>query len=87
MPKSLVAGIAVVLVLGGLVYFAMHGQASTSCEVCIEFNGKTQCRTAKGPNKIEAMKTAADNACAFIASGMTESIACSHRDPKSVKCE
>ncbi len=87
MPKALIAGIIVVLVLGGLVYYAMQGQASTSCEVCMEFNGQTKCRSAKGPNKLEAIKTASDNACAYIASGMTDSIACSHRDPKSVKCE
>jgi hypothetical protein len=87
MSKALIAGIVVVLVLGGLVYYAMSGQTATSCEVCIEFNGQTKCRTAKGPNKLEAIKTASDNACAYIASGMTDSIACSHRDPKSTKCE
>ncbi len=82
-----IGAIVVIAIFGALMYFAMSGQAATSCDVCIEFKGQTQCRTAKGPNKIEAMKTAADNACALLASGMTESIACSHTDPKSVKCQ
>ena len=87
MPKPLLAGLIVLAVVGLLIYFAMSGQTAASCEVCIEFNGKTQCRSAKGPTKDEAIKTASDNACAFLASGMNESINCSRTPPKSTKCE
>ena len=87
MPKSLLAGIVVLLIVAALIYFAMLGQTAAACEVCIEFNGKTQCRSAKAPSKMEAIKTATDNACAFLASGMNESMSCGRTTPKSTKCE
>ena len=87
MPKPLLAGIIVVVIVAALMYFAMHGQTAASCEVCVEFNGKTQCRTAKGPTKPEAIKTATDNACAFLASGMTDSMSCGRTTPKSTTCQ
>ena len=86
MSKPLLAGIVVVLIVGALIYFAMSGQTAASCEVCIEFNGKTQCRSAKAPNKPEAIKTATDNACAFLASGMNDSMTCGRTPPKSTTC-
>lgn len=57
-----------------------------SCEVCIEFRGRTACREALGPTHDEAVRTATDNACAFLASGMTDSVACQNTPPASVRC-
>jgi hypothetical protein len=87
MPKSLLAGIVVFAIVGVLIYFAMSGQTAATCEVCIEFNGHTQCRTAKAPTKQEAIRTATDMACAELASGMNESMSCGRTTPKSTKCE
>ena len=84
---STLAGIVVVAFVGVLIYFAMSGQTAATCEVCMEFGGRTDCRTAKGPTKQEAMKTATDNACALLASGMNESMTCGRTPPKSTKCE
>ncbi|MEW5975418.1 MAG: hypothetical protein AB1898_06375 [Acidobacteriota bacterium] len=58
-----------------------------SCEVCMEFRGQTDCRTAAGETEAEAVRTAIENACAQIASGMTDSIACTQTPPKSVNCK
>ena len=87
MSKTVVAVIVVVLVVIGLMVYGMQGLSTNTCEVCIEFNGQTKCRSAKGPNKMEAIKTATDNACAYISSGMTESMSCGRSTPKSTKCE
>jgi hypothetical protein len=51
----------------------------------MEFEGRNNCRTALGNTKEVALRTAIDNACALIASGMTQTIACSNTPPKSVK--
>lgn len=83
---GLAVGVAI-LAFVALMYFAMKGQTQHSCEVCIEFNGHTQCRSAKGPTTKEATQTASDNACALLASGMNESMACGRTEPKSVKCQ
>ena len=87
MPKSLLVAIVVLLIVGALIYFAMSGQTAAACEVCIEFNGQTQCRSAKAATKPEAIRTATDNACADLASGMNESMSCGRTTPKSTKCE
>ncbi len=87
MSKTAVAVIVVVLAVIGLMVYGMQGLSTHSCEVCMEFNGQTKCRSAKGPTKEEAMKTATDNACAYLAEGMTNSINCARTPPKSTKCE
>jgi hypothetical protein len=40
---------------------------------------------ASGTTREQAVRTATDNACALIASGMTESMACTSAPPVSVK--
>jgi len=87
MSKIVLAVIAVIIAVAALMYFAMQGQTAHSCTVCIEYNGRTECRTAKGPTIPETTRTATDNACAMLASGMTESMSCGRTEPKSVKCQ
>jgi hypothetical protein len=77
----LAAATAAVLVL------AVRGQQRVHCEVCVTFHGATNCREAAGGTSAEAQKTAHENACAFVASGMTDSIACQNTPPDSVKCD
>jgi len=50
----------------------------------MEFRGQTACATAAGTTRQEAQRTASDTACAKISSGVTDSIACSQSQPKSV---
>lgn len=59
-------------------------EAKVNCRVCMDFNGKQHCANAVGSDKETCVKTASDNACAPIASGMTDSIACSQRAPISI---
>ena len=54
-------------------------------EVCISFNGRDNCRTARGNTEAEAKRTASDNACADLANGMTQIINCQNTTPRSVK--
>lgn len=54
-------------------------------EVCMEFRGRTVCRPAAGPTREDAIRTATDNACALLASGMADSIQCGHTPPLSVR--
>ncbi|MBI1353948.1 MAG: hypothetical protein GC160_06345 [Acidobacteria bacterium] len=77
---SLLFGLAV---LGTLIYSTM-GLRGYSCEVCMTFEGRTQCAKASGTTKEEAQRTATDTACAPISSGMTESIQCSNTPPDKV---
>ena len=71
----------------GLILFSTLSLGGYSCEVCIEFRGREKCRTAKGSTQKEARQTAIDNACAFLAGGVTDSIACTNTLPKSERCQ
>jgi hypothetical protein len=53
----------------------------------MEFRGGTACRTASAETREDAIRTAADNACAQLVSGMTDSIACTQTPPKSISCK
>ncbi|MGH9789287.1 MAG: hypothetical protein ACRD4U_11370 [Candidatus Acidiferrales bacterium] len=54
-------------------------------EVCMEFNGRTECRIAAAPTEAEAVSTGTANACGLLASGRDQNIACSNTPPKSVR--
>jgi hypothetical protein len=57
-----------------------------SCQVCVEFQGQTSCRTASGPTRQEAIRTATENACGQLASGMGQTRLCAQTPPVSVDC-
>ena len=84
MSKAALLSILFLLaVAGGLFYLTMDLR-QYSCEVCIAFNGRTNCARASGTSREEAQRTATDTACAPITGGMTESILCSNTPPDSV---
>ena len=84
MSKTTVVSILFLLaVLGVLVYSTLDLQGY-SCEVCITFNGRTNCAKASGTTREEAQRTATDTACAPITGGMSETIGCSNTTPDSV---
>jgi hypothetical protein len=70
--------------IGVLTYLTI-GEKQLRVEVCVEFQGRKNCRIASGTSREAALRAATDNACATITSGMTESMACSHNPPASVK--
>ena len=70
-------------VLAVLIFTTM-GTNKFRCEVCITFNGRTACRTAGASTEAQAVRTATENACAQIASGVTDSMACESTPPQSV---
>ncbi|MCC6367231.1 MAG: hypothetical protein IT165_27235 [Bryobacterales bacterium] len=76
--------IAVIAFMGMVVYSTL-GMRKHRVEVCMEFNGQTSCRTAAGETVDRARRAAIDNACATIASGVGDSIACQNRPPVSEK--
>lgn len=74
---------AAVILFIGLVVYSTLGMRKHRVEVCMEFNGQTSCRTAAGRTVDRARRAAIDNACATIASGVGDSIACQNKPPVS----
>jgi len=88
MPKlwKIVVGAA----FAGLIVFIIYsatGLAQVSCEVCVEFHGRTSCQPAAGTSQEEAVRTASGIACTDLANGRTENIACERTPPKSIACK
>jgi hypothetical protein len=85
--KSVLLAIAfVVLVVGAVIYTTMSASSTRyRVEVCVEFEGRRECRTAAAATEQNALRTAQDNACALISSGVTDTIACGNTMPSSVK--
>jgi hypothetical protein len=83
--KTVVLGVVfVVAVLAVLVYSSMH-IAKYRVEVCVTFNGRSDCRTASADTQAHALQSAQNNACALLVSGVTEVMQCEHANPTSVK--
>jgi len=78
-----IAGLATI----GLIVMGVRQSMSKSCEVCVTFQGRTECRSADGATEEQARTTATQNACAFLSAGMTQTVRCQNRTPDSVVCE
>ena len=85
--RTAIAVLIFVALVLGLILLSTLSLGGYSCEVCMEFGPSTKCRSAAGSSREEARRTATDNACAFLASGVTDSIQCANTAPKSVRCE
>jgi hypothetical protein len=82
--KALWIVVAVGLAFLAIMYTSTRNLSTYRVEVCMEFNGREACRTASAATREQAQRTAVDNACALLASGMTDSIACTNTPPKKV---
>ena len=80
------------LLIGGLLLFMALiiyrslQVAGYQCTVCIEFRGQSACRKVEGQTEHDALMGATNNACAFVASGVTDSIACERTQPTKADC-
>lgn len=81
MKKPVMVGIAIVAVILGIMVYSMMDLASNRVEVCITFNGVTNCKIARGATQEDAIRTATSNACGEIAGGVTDTMACLRSEP------
>jgi cytochrome c oxidase assembly protein Cox11 len=85
MRREVILGLVVaVAIVVALTYSSMQLRQHT-CRVCTTYNGQTNCATASGATKEEAMRTATTTACAPISNGMTQTIQCGNTAPISVE--
>jgi hypothetical protein len=56
------------------------------CEVCMAFEGRQACRSVDAASEDEAKQGAVTNACALIASGVTDTMACERATPTKTSC-
>ena len=81
------AGLLLMLAVVAYVAVGSMSAANHSCEVCMQYSGRSQCRTVAAATLELAREGAIQNACAFISSGVTDSMACHREKPVSESCE
>ncbi|MGH7538339.1 MAG: hypothetical protein ACREMF_06875 [Gemmatimonadales bacterium] len=86
MKRSTVLTLVVVGLVVVLFFYLTTAQASTRCEVCVTYGGRTNCASATGRSEADAREGAQTTACGPLASGMDASIACGRTPPSSVQC-
>ena len=86
MKRSTMITLAVIALIGALFFYMSTASATEECQVCMEFNGRSNCATAAGSTTAEAIETAHRTACGPIVNGMNETIACENRVPVSTQC-
>ena len=79
-------GFVLLSLVVGFVLMQSFSLEAHTCEVCMEYRGRTQCRSVGAATVDEARQGAIVNACAFISSGVTDSMACGRQDPVRESC-
>jgi hypothetical protein len=82
--KPVLVGLLIFAALIALIVYSTMNTAAYRVEVCMDYNGRSSCRTTRGSTRQFAMHTAISNACSEIASGVTESLACEHTEPSKI---
>lgn len=86
MKRSTLITLIVVIAIAGLFFYMSTARASTTCEVCVTYGGRSNCATAVGQSEEDAREGAQTTACGPIAPGMDASIGCGRVQPTSVQC-
>ncbi len=79
-------GIVFAAVFAAAVVYTTLSESQVECEVCMEFRGRSICRTVAAAERNQALQMAISNACAFISDGVTEGMQCGRTPPRSVTC-
>jgi hypothetical protein len=49
------------------------------------YQGRSSCKTVSAKSEEAALRSGADNACADVASGVTDTMRCEQSEPRSVR--
>jgi hypothetical protein len=82
--KTILIAVAFVAIFLAFVVSTTFQGERVRVEVCMAFRGHNDCRTASARNRQEAIRTAVTNACAQLASGVTDSMQCENTPPESI---
>lgn len=87
MKKSVLLALVFLIIAVGAILYTSLGSSNSRyrVEVCITFQGRTECRKARASTRNEALRTATDNACSLMASGQSEFERCRNTPPTSEK--
>jgi len=74
-----------VAALASLIAYSTMNGPRYRLQLCMAYDGHTSCKSVSAKSETGALRSAAENACADIASGVTDTMRCEQTPPKSVK--
>jgi len=78
--------LAGLLIFMAFVVYRSFRLGGVRCEVCITYNGMSQCRTVDGERQEDVHLAAVNNVCAYLARGVTDNMACMRTPPSRDDC-
>jgi hypothetical protein len=85
MKKPVLIGILFAIFIVAFLIYTSFGNRRYRCEVCVSYQNHAACRKASGATQDGAQRSATDNACAQVASGMTATMVCTTSTPVSIR--
>jgi hypothetical protein len=85
MRKEVLLGVAIAGVLLAVLIYSSMQLSQHTCRACVTYKGQTNCATASGTSREEAVRTATATACGPISGGVTGSIDCGNTPPTSIE--
>jgi hypothetical protein len=82
----IITGVVLAAVFISVLVMALMKEAQVECEACVEFEGRSACRTTIASSRERAISGATTNACAVLSSGVTAGIQCGNTPPSSLRC-
>lgn len=83
---SAAATVLFLVPVAAVVVYSSFQVSDYECEVCIRFEGQEVCRTVTGKTEEEGIRSATDNACALLTSGVTDTLRCTRTMPTKAEC-
>lgn len=80
-------GVALALAFAAALVFTLLRETATTCEVCVDFAGRSACRRSSAAESGEAIRMAQSTACAVLSGGVTQGMQCQRTAPRSVQCD
>jgi hypothetical protein len=78
-----VIAVVVIAIAVLIAYSTVHGPRYR-VEVCMAYQGRSACKKVAAKSEQAALRSGMENACADIASGVTESMNCTQTEPQRV---
>ena len=80
-------GLIVALFIAGiaaLIAYSTFNGPRYRVKVCMSYEGRSACKTVSAKEEASALRSGTENACADIASGVTDTMRCQQMTPQSV---
>lgn len=79
-----ILGIAFIALVVGTLIYTSGGNTQEHCQVCVTFNGRTNCGSSASTTRESAERTATDLACNGLTANMTELLQCQNSPTRQI---